>query len=491
MKRSKCTRTKTRPALPLYFVLLALTTVAVVLHALTYFRPVDLRLPTLLPQASATLSLVLGVICGLIAMLAWRQDSRRFLISNTLFLGSTALSLASIECVARLSMPSWPASHLHGVDTGIGAEAWGRVQSLHPGATANNSWGQRDAERSSSKTPGTYRVAFVGDSFLEESSFTPLPLLVESSLGDNVEVINLGISAAFPIDYYYLIKNVALRIDADEILTFIYMGNDFHPYPDERSALSRAFLSPAPHSSLMGATLPGVNYWMTRRLKFSTTAWLDNDLHNVEQGNLSRLRELSADDFVEALAEFAPSKYKESCRQELRVTDLGAFRRHLASPDLGLFRTHTFNSLVCTDYRAHGEISPEERARLLGTFGIIREIQALCDAAGVSHRVVLIPQGPEVDRRVQEHWAAIADVERKFEFVRSMASQLRVLLDAYAVETIDLYTVLDRGYGDYLNFDGHWSQQGNERVAAHLAQSLYSSLERAPAVSSGGPESED
>ena len=483
MKQSECTVAGSRPALALYFILFASTAVATSLHALAYFPPVDLRLSPIWLPSSAVAALILGFLCGLTAMWSYRLDARRFCFSNLLVLGSVAMSLICIEGAARLSAPPWPASHLHGVDAQIGANAWGRVRSLHSLATENNSWGQRDLERTRHKAKGIHRIAFVGDSFLEESSLTPLSLLVEKQLPDGFEAINLGISAAFPIDYYYLIKNVALPLEADEVLTFIYMGNDFYPYPDERSALSRAFYSPAPHSSLLGAVLPGVNYWLTQRFKFTTNAWLDNDLHQSEQARLLELQQLDADQFVEALVGYAPGEYKDRCRRELGAADLSAFRSHLSSPDLGLFRTHTFYPAVCTVYRDHGEISPEEQAHVVETFEIIRAIQDLCDEAGVAHSVVLIPQGPEVDGRVQEHWAGVADLGRKYEFIHTMADQLRVLLEAYAVDTIDLYTVLNRGYGDYLNFDGHWSPQGNERVAGYLAQTLNSRLARSRAVS--------
>jgi hypothetical protein len=89
----------------------------------------------------------------------------------------------------------------------------------------------RDRERTVVKPPGTLRAVFVGDSFVE-SRFTPLsvPAAVERRLissADKIEAVNLAVGATDPRSYHYRIRDVALDIQPDAVLLFIYAGNDF------------------------------------------------------------------------------------------------------------------------------------------------------------------------------------------------------------------------------------------------------------------------
>ena len=98
-------------------------------------------------------------------------------------------------------------------------------------ADPDNSWGMRDIERTVAKAPGTRRAIFVGDSFVE-SRFTPLSLAgggaaAPSRRRERIEAVNLGVAATDPRSYYYRIRDVALELQPDAVLLFIYAGNDF------------------------------------------------------------------------------------------------------------------------------------------------------------------------------------------------------------------------------------------------------------------------
>ncbi|MCA9072970.1 MAG: hypothetical protein KDA84_28800, partial [Planctomycetaceae bacterium] len=139
-----------------------------------------------------------------------------FLLGIMLFLG---------EWVLRFATPPWPVVGLHAVQVDVAQRAWAHQDS---GPVALNDWGQRDSERSITKPPGTFRIAMVGDSFLEESTTTPLSQAVEAELGrSDVEVLNLGISATEPDEYYYRVKNIALNLDIDHCVLCLFAGNDF------------------------------------------------------------------------------------------------------------------------------------------------------------------------------------------------------------------------------------------------------------------------
>src|SRR5262249_30301960 len=135
-------------------------------------------------------------------------------------------TVVGAEGVASVFSPGWPALGLHGVAPGAGASAWGRT-APEAGATGFNSWGQRDRERELRPRPGLLRIAFLGASLLDKSSTIPVSLATERLLGrSDVEVLNLGVSATQPDEYYYRARSIALPLGARHCVLFLYEGND-------------------------------------------------------------------------------------------------------------------------------------------------------------------------------------------------------------------------------------------------------------------------
>ena len=59
------------------------------------------------------------------------------------------------------------------------------------------------------------RIAFIGDSFLDEGIGASLSLVTEKLLDRaDVEVVNLGVSATSPDEYFYRAAHVALPLEA-------------------------------------------------------------------------------------------------------------------------------------------------------------------------------------------------------------------------------------------------------------------------------------
>ena len=161
--------------------------------------------------------------------------------------------------------------------------------------------------------------------------------------------------------------------------------------------------------------------------------------------------------------------------EELAKRDFTQFHLDLTHPDLGIFRTYVLGPAVCPHYPETAMLSDADREGVRKTVGILRSIQALLDREGVRHRVVLIPLGPEVDPRIQDQWRVLVDFERMFRHLYAKAELFSLSLIEASIEVIDLYPILDGQRGVYLSFDGHWSPDGNEAVAAHLAEILGSS----------------
>ena len=125
-----------------------------------------------------------------------------------------------------------------------------------------------DIERTIAKPPGVRRAVFVGDSFVE-SRFTPLslPAGVQQRLpaGDRIEAVNLGVAATDPRSYYYRIRDVALELQPDAVLLFLYAGNDF-VNPDDGYSIWPRLVDESPGGALAGMVMPRTNWLLVNRL---------------------------------------------------------------------------------------------------------------------------------------------------------------------------------------------------------------------------------
>jgi len=103
-----------------------------------------------------------------------------------------------------------------------------------PITISTNEHGWRDVPHSLEKSPGTYRIVVIGDSFgepyrrpLEEGIPRRLEAwLNEQSLERKVEVINLSIAGNSPVDYGLLVRFEAPRFDPDLIVILLFTRND-------------------------------------------------------------------------------------------------------------------------------------------------------------------------------------------------------------------------------------------------------------------------
>jgi len=407
-----------------------------------------------------------------------------------LFHGSLFITLACIvvflETTGRREMPPWPAIALHGVDPFVGQSGWGRIQSFDSNAVKNNSWGQRDTERSLKKPAGKTRITFVGDSFLEESSLVPLNLLVQNKLGTDYEVVNLGVSATHTHEYFWRVKNVALKIDSDHVVTFLYAGNDLHSFnrlidltdfsiyrnwrvsfgqlvKQERQRLWNY----GPIESFGGKFFPGINYLISRHDYPAVMTWIDQSLHLHDQGMHEWLKEGGSSRLSGKLAWLTTqilkgSKHEGSFKEFqkiLKQKDLTSFYENLQNPDRGLFRS----SILFEALRnmVLGKKSHNIEKHTSHAFEMILAMRNLCKEHGVKFSVVIIPQGFDVDNRIRETYLVLTDMKNAINHITLGVNSLISKLQAANIDVLDLYPVLRRE-GTYLNFDGHWSLLGNQ-----------------------------
>jgi len=404
----------------------------------------------------------------------YRKGKDGFYTVSVSLLLSITVPAVILELSAGRSIPPWPAIELHGVAPEIGKTGWGRIQSLNPEAIGNNSWGQRDRERAIQPPVGKTRIAFIGDSLLEESSLIPVPLLVEATLPPSFDIVNLGISATNPVNYYWVLKNVALELGVEHVYVFMFMGNDLleEPPENDRSIIANTILAPPPQGSLLGTLMPATNYHLTKKHKKSTNAWLGRNLHQYEQSQLALFKRVGLDLLPKLLARYDTPPGGRECQEKLSALDLRDLHQMLAHPDMNLFRTYILVKAV-TEFCHPDKTAVDTPSIDAGSYSLkmIKLMRDLSLDKGVGFSVVIVPQGFDVDDRMWSQWKMLADF-REMHTYSTRASRFKKTLLENNIHVVDLYPVFEGQRGTYLNVDGHWSGLGNELAAKALVPQI-------------------
>src|SRR5262249_47992156 len=82
------------------------------------------------------------------------------------------------------------------------------------------------------------------------------------------EAVNLAVGGTDPRSYYYRIRDVALALQPDAVLLFIYAGNDFVA-PDQGYSIWPRLLDESPGGSIIGSIMPRTNWLLLNRLNLS------------------------------------------------------------------------------------------------------------------------------------------------------------------------------------------------------------------------------
>lgn len=190
---------------------------------------------------------ILALVAGLPLVLA----PRRFAPLAAKALGSktaqavrlvawcTLSALVGTELLVRVFDPLLtPPTGLVSGDQSVRA----RLRAGHPvrgSLSRANSLGYNDTEWATSKAPGLFRIAALGDSFCygEVGYDANVLTLLEADLqgpGRSVEVLNFGIWSTEPADYLDTLRADALRFEPDLVLICFFVGNDFSFSAKER-----------------------------------------------------------------------------------------------------------------------------------------------------------------------------------------------------------------------------------------------------------------
>ena len=112
---------------------------------------------------------------------------------------------------------------------------WTREMGDRPRVVHTNAAGFHDVAREKRKAPGTHRIVFIGDSFLEayqlpiEQNFCQLlERDLESRFQEKVECINTGVHTYGLGSYYLFVQHRLRDWNPDAVVVVVFLGNDLY-----------------------------------------------------------------------------------------------------------------------------------------------------------------------------------------------------------------------------------------------------------------------
>ncbi len=397
-------------------------------------------------------------------------------------------ALIGVELVAWLFTPSWPAYLLRPAPVGVDAVAqWSGGM---PDVTfATNRWLMRDRERSIGKPPGVaFRSVFIGDSFLE-GGFTraALPARIEGMLvgarHEDVEAINLGVAGTGPIEYYYRIRELGLDLAPDAVVLMFYSGNDTVTGPFPHATPPLPFIAELPRPSILGRVAPHIAWQSVNALRLSGAAqggtYAPNEheiiteaLNRPRAEGLAMLVQLMRQHYFPQLdprvieevlgrggerfwSEFVPRRFD---REYLQGWILKGLISMETSPQ----------KFATTPAEAATGVSADE---IKATMSWLAAIDRLVRSRGVKFLVAVIPVGT-TDPDFMDFWKPWPRFSSYTLGRAAVHSAMVAALAKTDIRFVDLQQDLQGVRGTYRKTDLHWTEHGNEVVAARLAKEV-------------------
>jgi hypothetical protein len=397
-----------------------------------------------------------------------------------------AATIAGLEGLSALVVPAWPALELRPIDA-LAVNMAALKSIVSPALVPTyNSWGLRDQERSLAKPAAIeYRSVLVGDSFLEGSMVTrPVGQRIESlwsQAGRNdMEAINLGVSATGPPQYYYRIRDIALRLQPDTIVLNFFSGNDFVKEPYSPWSIP-PLVAERPKPSWLGAVAPRLTWLIVNRLDLAELGKGDDPADFLAiNGALAKPPAERLDILTQYVATHSSSAMEATVVRPVLARAGDKFWKAFVHRDrdqeflAGWLLTNMVGSETS---EWPGPLTAEEAERTLD--------QALLDATltwlvattelarkhGVKLMIVLSPTSI-VDPLYVDFWAPWPR-QRGFLFGRqALHRALRAALEARSIPVIDLEDDLKGRRGTYRMTDGHWNELGTQIAAGRIAREL-------------------
>ena len=171
-----------------------------------------------------------------------KPSTKKWVFTCVLNLGLVFVLLLSLETYSRFYVeltagayvPSWRFNHVPKVNNSVVTK---ELVSLNPDFPPfERNWNKQGWVESYDVEPNkpdtTYRIFYIGDSFVEGKVATneSLPSLVEQKLEGRewqFEVINAGVASYSPVLYYILLRYQIMDFDPDLVVVVVDMTDDF------------------------------------------------------------------------------------------------------------------------------------------------------------------------------------------------------------------------------------------------------------------------
>jgi hypothetical protein len=398
-----------------------------------------------------------------------------------------AVTLVAIEVLASFYVPAWPARAMNPREPALVRPLATPFKHQPWLADPDNSWGMRDSERTIEKPPGAWRAIFVGDSFVD-SRFTPLslPAAVQQRMppSQKIEAVNLGVPATDPRSYYYRIRDVAVKLQPDAVLLFIYAGNDFMS-PGNGYSVWPHWVDESPGGALLGMVMPRTNWLVVNRLDLAAffqsrikAPPRDDDMLYAAIVSPPEQRQKRIVSYVKSYVypDLPEEQIKEILsRGDNRFLDIALPQKEGEQEYLLDWMFGTLLSWEARDFEVAS--SREDAARKAGggyveaTLSWIEATDRVLRKRGVPLSVFLVPMG-SVDPEYVEFWKPWPRVYSWNYICDEWHSRLASALGKAGIRHVDLRPVLEGIPGTYRKMDGHWSQKGEALVADRVKAEL-------------------
>ncbi|MPR32526.1 alginate O-acetyltransferase AlgX-related protein [Salmonirosea aquatica] len=291
-----------------------------------------------------------------------------------------------------------------------------------------NAHGFKDVEYNIAKTPGTYRIVGVGDSFT--FGVAPYPYnyltLLEDTLHNMstlppVEIINMGICSTAPPHYLSIITDEALPLKPDMILLSVFVGNDI-------AESSRD----------------------SRKRKLFTYSYLASSVYYIYKVLTGLSQNGTATAYGKGYV------YCDSCStlDPERYLDIETQRSYVFCQNNTNFERHVQDAL-----------------------SYLHKINNLCKRRGIKLVVALLPDEMQVNTDLQKRVLAKGTLAAAAWDNEQPNRVLRQELEKANVPVVDLlneFVARRQGPPLYIPNDSHWNIKGNRVAAASLAGQLPS-----------------
>lgn len=292
-----------------------------------------------------------------------------------------------------------------------------------------NSHGHRDDEVTLEKSPDTFRVLLLGDSFSmganvrqEDAYPQALEKLLNEESNRKIEIVNSGVGGWDPFQYAQYYEHYGWRFNPDLILVGFFVGND--AYNDRASVEDVS-------TAIMG-----------RRVTRDAAAsrFINLKVFLYDNFNLARL-----------------------------AINKGPVKGGKSRKDCEDFTDH-YLSIQKTRMPIHLKRTDELYDRAQNCVYQIARIKELADRRAIPVEVVLIPDENQINPALQQ--AVIGEGDRSLYDFGMPQSMLAEMFAGSGIKTIDLLPAfLEESRCLYMN-DTHWTEEGHHLAAEIIRSEL-------------------